>query len=223
MRPEPPKDYAEDRSVLRQELDRNPSAKLRIQVYLALIALVLVATLAGLATRAEAQTVVPFVEECPASQEPSTPCQIFNQSIVWIQAGDARRLSWSQYQNDVDTMVLEYDVQVLEFPPKDPQAPILVGTLPEGTTTFDWTPTRAGTYWARARTCRTDIPQDGEPIPDETDPSVTYEPEQRPDGSWILCSRWAVSIDPQDTNAEIYPRGFIYHATLPPATGGGIE
>lgn len=187
----------------------------KIRVYLALIVLVIIATAFAVWVRdADAQEAVPFEEPCPA--EAVQPCALYNQTLVWIQTGNDRKLSWSQHQPDVDTMVLEYDLEILEFPPKDPQVPVTTATTPEAVQEFIWIPGRAGTYWARVRTCRTDIPQDGQPI-DGSDP------EQRGDGSWILCSIWATSIDPTYTDPARYPRGFIYHATIPPATGGGIE
>ncbi len=194
----------------------NIRGNLKIRIYVWLIVAVIVATAFALWVRpADAQEPLPveYQEPCPDGGE---NCVIYNQSIVWVQTGDDRRLRWGQYQNDLDTMVLEFDVQILEFPPKAGQVPITIATTPEEIREFNWIPTRAGTYWARVRTCRTDVPQDGSPLDGEPT-------EQRQDGSWILCSIWATSTDATYTNPEIYPRGFIYHAKLPPATGGGIE
>jgi len=165
----------------------------------------------------QAQEPVPFEEPCPGTTEPGGgPCVVYNQALVWIQTGDVRKLRWGQNQADLDTMVLEFEIEIFKFPPKPSQIPIVTGTTPEEITEFAWIPIRAGTYWARARSCNIEIPQDGAPI-DGT------QPEQRPDGSWILCSIWASSLDSTYTNPAVYPRGFMYHATLAPASGGGIE
>jgi hypothetical protein len=214
--PQAPKDYVElpDLDPLDEPHPFEPVRNnLKIKVYLYLIALVIIAT-AYFWNTAEAQEPVPFSEPCPPGA--SEPCVIYNQALVWIQAGDDRKIAWGQYQNDLDTMVLEFDVEILEFPPKTSQVPVMIATTPETVREFTWQPGRAGSYFARVRTCRTDIPQDGAPIDGEI-------PEQRQDGSWILCSIWAESIDSTYTDPAVYPRGFIYHATLPPATGGGIE
>lgn len=187
---------------------------IKIRVYLWLIIIVVVATVFIFATRSEAQEAVPFEEPCPP--EAVQPCVRYNQTLIWIQTGDDRVLRWAQNQNDLDTMVLEFDLEILEFPPKASQVPITIATTPETVREFTWIPSKAGTYWARVRTCRTDIAQDGLPIEGD-------DPEQRADGSWILCSVWAESTDATYTDPDVYPRGFIYHAKLAPATGGGIE
>ncbi len=157
---------------------------------------------------AEAQEPVPFAEPCP-----SGTCTVYNQALVWTLTGDERTLGWAPDANDVATMALFYELELLEFPPKDPQVPIFTAELPEGTNLHAWTPNRAGVFFVKLRACRTDIEQDG----------TEDQSEQRADGSWILCSIWSVSIDPTFTDPGAYPRGFIIFAQLAPATGGGIE
>ncbi len=156
----------------------------------------------------EAQEPVPFAEPCS-----SGTCTVYNQALVWTMTGDERTLAWAPDANDVATMALFYQLQLLEFPPKDPQVPVFTSELPEGTNLQAWTPNRAGVFFLKLRACRTDIAQDG------TEPDA----EQRTDGSWILCSVWAVSIDSAYTDPVVYPRGFIILAELAPATGGSIE
>lgn len=154
------------------------------------------------------QEPVPFEEPCQTGS-----CTVYNQALVWSLTGDDRTFRWTQNANDVATMALFYELQLLEFPPKSPQVPIFTAELPEPMTSQVWTPNRAGVYFLKVRACRTDIVQDGSE-PDS---------EQRPDQSWVLCSIWATSIDPTFTDPTAYPRGFIILAQLAPATGGGIE
>lgn len=197
---------------------------LKIRVYLALIIIVIIATAVMFWTRAEAQEAVPLEEPCNQTQPAGTPCRKFNQATLWVFAGDVRKIGWSEWPDDVATMVLDYELEVLEFPPKDLQvATNRFIDLQEGTTSLDWTPIRAGAYWARIRACRSDIAQDGEPIEDPPGSGNFDIPEQRPNGAWVLCSIWATSIDSTHTSSTEYPRGFIFFATVPPATGGGIE
>jgi len=172
------------------------------------LVLIVIAFIVSFFRSAEAQEPVPFAEPCP-----SGTCTVYNQALVWTMTGDERTLAWAPDANDVSTMALFYQLQLLEFPPKDPQVPVFTSELPEGTNLQAWTPNRAGVFFLKLRACRTDIAQDG------TEPDA----EQRTDGSWILCSLWAESIDPTYTDPGEYPRGFIIFAQLAPATGGGIE
>ena len=154
------------------------------------------------------QEPVPFEEPCQ-----SGTCTVYNQALVWSLTGDDRTFRWTQDANDLATMALFYELQLLEFPPKNPQVPVFTAEVSEPENSIVWVPVRAGVYFVKVRACRTDIVQDGSE-PDS---------EQRPDLSWVLCSIWSVSLDPTFTDPTAYPRGFIVLAKLAPATGGGIE
>lgn len=179
-----------------------------VRAWVVVFVVIVIAFIVSFFRSAEAQEPVPFAEPCP-----SGTCTVYNQALVWTLTGDLRRLAWAPHLDDVATMELFYQIALFEFPPKDPQVPVFTAELPESITAQDWTPTRAGVFFVKLRACRTDVIQDG----------TAQNTEQRADGSWIVCSVWAESIDPTYTDPGEYPRGFIIFAQLAPATGGGIE
>lgn len=142
-------------------------------------------------------------------------CKIFNQAMIWVVAGDERKLRWTEWPNDVADMNLSYSIEGHEFPPKVPAVPFMTGEYPEGTALHIWTPNRAGFYYLKIRSCRSDILQDGSVVDSELRPGTTDE--------WILCSAWAASFDSTYTDQNVYPRGFIMLVRLPAASGGVIE
>lgn len=171
---------------------------------------------------------VPFAEDC--NTEPADECQIYNQATVWVQTGTERTISFCERQDEVDSMALFYGLEGYGFPPKAVQVPFMTAEIPEGTNFEIWTPARAGAVYFRVRACRTDIEQDGEPIPDTGNPGEFHVPELRAGTSeeWVLCSTWNQSLDAQVSNGTCssssqFPRGFFVQVELAPATGGGIE
>lgn len=146
-------------------------------------------------------------------------CKVFNQAMVWVEAGDERKLGWIESPGDVTAMELFYAVEGLRFPPRVPAVPFMTGEYPEGTNLHIWTPNRAGLIYFKVRACRTDIFQD------PNDPLFNIDSEVRSGTTdeWILCSAWALSFDPNYTDPNKYPRGFVMLVRLPAATGGVIE
>lgn len=172
---------------------------------------------------------VALEENCPQNDPPDLtlgPCRKFNNALVYLVSGQDRRLRWTVPEQDIDGKpltgrTLAYDLQILEFPPENPQEPVERDELAEDVTTRVWKPKRAGLYYMRIRSCDIGIAQDGQPIPQAgRDP---IDPIKLPSGKWGLCSRWANSFDPQDTDPGQWPRGFIIYVQLAPATGGVIE
>lgn len=153
---------------------------------------------------------VPLEEPCPSGD-----CTIYNQSFLFALTNDERTIRWTLVQNDVDTMDLFTEIIVFEFPPKASAFPVMSAELPEIERSLGWTPTRAGTYFVKARACRTDVAQDG------SDPDSEIR-GGTPD-EWIVCSIMIESLDPAHTDPNVYPRGFVMLIKLAPATGGGIE
>ena len=118
----------------------------------------------------------------------------YNQTVVFAETNDIRKVCWTEWPDDVATMDLTYNVQILEFPPKDGALPVAEFTTSEGTTEWVFTPSQAGLYYLRINACD---PTEG-------------------------CSRWGLSLNADDTG-DAYPRGFVYYFKLKAATGGGIE
>jgi hypothetical protein len=174
-------------------------------------------------------TSVPLEELCPQNDPPDLtlgPCRRFNNALIYTVTGQDRRLRWTVPDQDIDGKpltgrTLAFDLQILEFPPKNPQEPVEIDELAEDKTVRIWNPKRAGLYYMRIRACDISIPQDGKPIPQADGEPIA--PIKLPSGTWGLCSRWANSFDPQDTDPSEYPRGFIIYVQLAPATGGVIE
>jgi hypothetical protein len=150
---------------------------------------------------------VPLEEPCPSGE-----CTVYNQAFLFAFTGDERMIRWALAQSDVDSMDLFTDVEVFEFPPKSIAFPVMTAELPEAERAIGWTPTRAGTYYVKARACRVDGDLANEP-----------DAEQHPSRGWILCSIMIESLDPAHTDPVVYPRGFVMLIKIPPATGGGIE
>lgn len=142
---------------------------------------------------------VPLQTACPA---PST-CTVYQQAIVSNVTGASQRLTWGYYTDEINAHVVEWEAEVLEFPPKDGALPILSKTIPAiGTTgvapNFPMIFPKAGTYYARVRTCY------AETLPRQ-------------------CSRWVNTYDPADTSPQAFPRGFFFNIRLAPVTGGGVS
>ena len=170
--------------------------------------LVMVSIAMFFSTRSEAQGLpVPLEEPCPTAD-----CTVYNQAFLFAFTGDERTLKWKLDQGDVDNMDLIVELTVFEFPEGGSAIPVMKAELVEADREFGWTPNRAGTYFVKARACR-------------TDGDLTTEPdaESHPDHGLILCSILATSIDPAHTDPGVYPRGFIMLIKLAPATGGTIE
>ncbi len=203
-----PEDFDRSTYYKRKTRHADEMTGLIVKAWVVAFVVIAIALVMSFFRSAEAQTPVPFEEPCPTGT-----CTVYNQALVWTMTGDERTLRWAPDSNDVATMALFYELELLEFPPKDPQVPVFTSELPEGTNLQAWTPNRAGVFFVKVRACRTDIAQDG----------TEAQSEQRADGSWILCSVWAVSIDSAYTDPVVYPRGFIILAELAPATGGVIE
>lgn len=144
-----------------------------------------------------------------------TGCRKFNQSMIWTMTGEERTISWSEHADDVAFMDLYYRFEGLEFPPEEGGVPFMTAEYPEGDHFQVWTPVRARAAYFRVKSCRTDIDQDGTVQNSQLRPGTTDE--------WILCSRWGESLNPEDTDADVFPRGFIIIVELAPATGGTIE
>jgi len=173
------------------------------------VALIVVTIFAAWRTAAAQNPPVPLEEPCPSGAE---NCTIYNQAFIFGLTNAERMIRWSLVQSDVDTMDLFTEINVFEFPPKGVAFPVMRAELPEIERSLGWTPTRAGTYFVKARACRTDVP-------DPDDPNA----EPHPSHGLIVCSIMIESLDPAYTDPNVYPRGFVMLIKLAPATGGGIE
>lgn len=189
----------------RAEKQREMIPLLEKVLYL-LVAIVALASLAALLS-----------PEAEAQIEEPQGLVTYEQSSLWALTGEERLFSWCEIQDDVVNMALFYQLQILEFPPRDPQVPVLELEREEGDPSAFWTPTRAGAYFFQVRSCRTDI--------DPADPPSGVE--DHPTRGPILCSPWRRLVDSQSQNPDgcgaDYPRGAFLNIQLAPATGGGIE
>ncbi len=203
--PGPPEDYSEEANrTFHGKHDRD-----RWNFWSLVLAVALVAVMGLLAfSYAFGQDPpVPLEEPCPSGD-----CTIYNQAFLFAFTNDERMIRWSLVQSDVDTMDLFTEIAVFEFPPKGTAFPVMKAELPEIERAIGWTPTRAGTYFVKARACRTDVA-------DPNDPDA----EPHPSHGVIICSIMIESLDPAHTDPNVYPRGFVMLIKLAPATGGGIE
>jgi hypothetical protein len=147
-----------------------------------------------LAQPAPPDPAVPLEEQCSVSD-----CVEYNQSLYYALTGADLNLSWGTYQNELDTYDVVWDFEILEFPPKANQLPVVqVRVTDESTPGYTWVPSKAGLYWGRVRACFAD-----------------ESPEP--------CSRWSMSLDPVDTDPVRTPRGFFFAIALAAPGGGGIE
>lgn len=137
---------------------------------------------------------VPLQQTCPVQSK----CMMYQQTLVEVQAGDPVTLGWGAYTDELAAHNVQWEVQVLRFPPVDPATPVLSAVVQESTTpklVFSFA--KAGVYYARVRTCFADTtPRD--------------------------CSSWVVTYDPAQTDTVKFPRGFIFDIKLAPATGVGV-
>ena len=179
----------------------------RLLAWILMIALILVLGLLSWQPAAAQDPPVPLEEPCPAGD-----CTVYNQAFIFAFTGAERMIRWSLDDAQVASMDLFTELTVFEFPPKAVAFPVMRAELPEADRSIGWTPNRAGTYFVKARACRTDVP-------DPPDPDA----EQHPTRGLILCSIMAESLDPAHTSPDVYPRGFVMLIKLAPATGGGIE
>ena len=90
-----------------------------------------------------------------------------------------------------------HEVQVLEFPAKENQLPVYEKQVQGGTSTWAFTPVRAGVYYVRARSCNAA----GE------------------------CSPWNLSFKQEDdiVVCSVTPQRVLWYVKLAAPTGGGIE
>lgn len=156
----------------------------------------------------------PIVSRPCNADNPAPDCQVWDVATVWTQTGTERSVGWCEHPDDVANMALFYQVELLEFPPKDDQLAVWAWEAEEGTTRQSWIPDRAGGFWLNIRACRTDI--------DPETAGVIEHPTRGP----VLCGAWNRGLDPQtgaDCGDPAFPRGFVVRVDLAPASGGGIE
>jgi len=136
---------------------------------------------------------VPLQQSCTTSK-----CTVYNQSLVDSNSGDPLRLTWGVYTDELNGHVVQWEVQILKFPPSDTAVPSLSAVVQESLTpAFVFSFSKAGVYYARVRTCFAEVtPRD--------------------------CSTWVVTYDPAHTDPVKFPRGFIFNFRLAPATGVGV-
>jgi hypothetical protein len=144
---------------------------------------------------AAAVTLLPVPLQTPCS---ISDCVLYQQTLVDLQAGKPAQLGWGTYSDELSAHVIQWEVQVLRFPPTAEAVPVFAGVLNETTTPkLVFAFSKAGVYYARVRTCYTEVtPRD--------------------------CSAWAVTYDPTQTDPTKFPRGFIFNIKLAPATGVGV-
>lgn len=136
---------------------------------------------------------VPLQQSCPQSN-----CVLYQQTLVEVQSGVPVILGWGAYTNELSAHVVQWEVQVLRFPPVQDAVPVIATTVNETTAPkLVFAFSKAGVFYARVRTCFTEVtPRD--------------------------CSAWAVTYDPTQTDPVKFPRGFIFDIKLAPATGVGV-
>lgn len=191
----------------REARRKNKRSRLRYWAIVYAVALVVMMAVFAWRSAAGQDPPVPLEEPCPTGN-----CTIYNQAFLFALTNEERMIRWSLVQNDVDTMDLFTEIIVFEFPPKASAFPVMRAELPEVERSIGWTPTRAGTYFVKARACRTDVADPGDP-----------DAEPHPSHGVIICSIMIESLDPAHTDPNVYPRGFVMLIKLAPATGGGIE
>lgn len=139
-------------------------------------------------------------DPCP-SNDMSQPCVVHNQAIIEKYVGAVFHLAWACPPPDCPSLPTQYEVEFVETKTVEgdgkPERVRLHVNLPATQLNYDWTPAKAGLYYARVRAC---IGTDG-----------------------TNCSIWVNSWDHTQADPAKWPRGFLMRATLPPATNGGVN
>ena len=114
------------------------------------------------------------------------------------ETGQVRTISWCA-PADQQSDNWRTDVAIHEFLTDEDSVPVASAEFNAATTSWDWTPTRAGLYVIRARMCDTD-----------TDPHN--------------CSLWGDSAGQLETpGCPTNPQDFVLYIKLAAPTGGEIE
>lgn len=136
---------------------------------------------------------------CPG--DATQPCVVRNQAIIEKFVGAVFHLSWACPPPNCPQLPTVYEVEIVESKTIEgdnkPERVRVHTQVPATQLNYDWTPTKAGLYYARIRAC---VGTDGS-----------------------NCSIWTNSWDHTQADPTLWPRGFLMRVTLPAATDGGVH